>query len=244
MNDDAIGATNGATKAKPPLPDDAPHIIIVDDDDRIRSLLARFLHDRGYRVSSAGDVASARSAMKGLAFDLVILDVMLPDMSGFEFARELRRDTKIPILMLTARTEIDARLEGLEAGVDDYLAKPFDPRELLLRLNNILRRRDGGGAQRDEVRIGDFTFHVGRGELRRGEETVKLTERERDLLRLFAQRPGATIPRHELIVGDQTGSERAVDVQINRLRRKIEIDPANPVFLQTVRGRGYILHTQ
>ena len=145
--------------------------------------------------------------------------------------------------MLTARADPEQRIEGLEIGVDDYIPKPFEPRELVLRLQNILKRGRGPSGPREEVKMGDFTFHVGRGELKRKDETIKLTERERDLLRLFAQRPGMPIARHELAADESTGSERAIDVQINRLRRKIEGDPANPVYLQTVRGKGYILHT-
>ncbi len=240
---DAMPAGNLA-KTKAAVADNAAHILVVDDDHRIRNLLTRYLQDHGFRVSGAATCAAARSAMKALAFDLVVLDVMLPDISGIEFARELRQSTRVPILMLTAKIESVDRINGLEAGVDDYLGKPFEPRELLLRLSNILKRGTVKDGPRDEVRIGELTFHAGRGELRRGAESIKLTERERDLLRMFAARPGTTIQRHELILGDATGSERAVDVQINRLRRKIEIDPANPVFLQTVRGRGYILHTE
>jgi two-component system phosphate regulon response regulator OmpR len=225
------------------LPDNAAHILIVDDDQRIRDLLARYLFERGYRVSTATDVASARAAMRGLTFDLVILDVMMPGESGLALARELKAFSNIPICMLTAKAETEERIEGLEAGVDDYVAKPFEPRELLLRLQNILRRGQGSSGPRDEVKMGDFIFQVARGELKRNEETIKLTERERDLLRMFAQRPGMPIARHELAGDDSTGSERAIDVQINRLRRKIESDPANPVYLQTVRGKGYILHT-
>jgi two-component system phosphate regulon response regulator OmpR len=225
------------------LHDNAAHILIVDDDQRIRDLLARYLFERGYRVSTATDVASARAAMRGLTFDLVILDVMMPGESGLALARELKAFSNIPICMLTAKAETEERIEGLEAGVDDYVAKPFEPRELLLRLQNILRRGQGSSGPRDEVKMGDFIFQVARGELKRNEETIKLTERERDLLRMFAQRPGMPIARHELAGDDSTGSERAIDVQINRLRRKIESDPANPVYLQTVRGKGYILHT-
>jgi len=225
------------------LHDNAAHILIVDDDQRIRDLLARYLFERGYRVSTATDVASARAAMRGLTFDLVILDVMMPGESGLALARELKALSNIPICMLTAKAETEERIEGLEAGVDDYVAKPFEPRELLLRLQNILRRGQGASGPRDEVKMGDFIFQVARGELKRNEETIKLTERERDLLRMFAQRPGMPIARHELAGDDSTGSERAIDVQINRLRRKIESDPANPVYLQTVRGKGYILHT-
>jgi two-component system phosphate regulon response regulator OmpR len=168
---------------------------------------------------------------------------MMPGESGLDLARELKATRPIPICMLTARSEPEHRIEGLEAGVDDYIPKPFEPRELLLRLRNILRRGQPQAVAQDEVRMGAFVFHIARGELKRDEESVKLTERERDLLRLFASKPGLPIPRHELSSDDSTGSERAIDVQINRLRRKIEIDPSNPVYLQTVRGKGYILYT-
>jgi two-component system, OmpR family, phosphate regulon response regulator OmpR len=181
--------------------------------------------------------------MRSLSFDLLILDVMMPQESGLEFARFLRNESQVPILMLTARAEPEQRIEGLETGVDDYLAKPFEPRELLLRVSNVLRR--GGAAPATaEVRMGEFVFHISRGELRRDNETIRLTERERDLLRYFAQRPGMPVSRHELAKGADSGGERAVDVQINRLRRKIENDPANPVYLQTVRGKGYILYSE
>ncbi|RTL72166.1 MAG: response regulator transcription factor [Hyphomicrobiales bacterium] len=225
------------------LPDNAAHILIVDDDQRIRDLLARYLFEQGFRITTACDANTARNAMRGLAFDVIILDVMMPGESGLELARELKSISNIPICMLTARAEPEHRIEGLEAGVDDFISKPFEPRELLLRLKNILKRGRGPSGPSEEIRMGDLTFHVGRGELKLREETVRLTERERDLLRLFAQRPGLPIARHELANDDSTGSERAIDVQINRLRRKIEIDPANPVYLQTVRGKGYILHT-
>jgi two-component system phosphate regulon response regulator OmpR len=225
-----------------PPPDDAPHILVVDDDQRIRELIARFLLDAGFRVSTAPDAKAARASLRGLAFDLVILDVMMPGETGLELARELKTIAPIPIFMVTALAEAEQRVAGLEAGVDDYLTKPFEPRELLLRVRNILRRDKAGAAPREEVRMGDITFHIVRGELRKGEETIKLTERERDLLRFFATRPGSPIPRHELASDDSTGNERAIDVQINRLRRKIEADPSTPVYLQTVRGKGYILY--
>lgn len=232
------------TRIKDVLPDDAPHVLVVDDDQRIRDLLSRYLFENGFRVTPAGDAAAARAAMRGLAFDLVILDVMMPGESGLSLARDLKTTLNVPICMLTARSDTSDRIEGLEAGVDDYVAKPFEPRELLLRLQNILRRARGGtSVVKDEVRMGDITFSLGRGELKRGDETIKLTERERDLLRMFAQRPGLPIARHELAPDESTGSERAIDVQINRLRRKIETDPSNPMYLQTVRGKGYILYT-
>ncbi len=226
-----------------PLPDNAPHILVVDDDQKIRALLGRFLSGNGFRVTEAADAASARAYMRGLTFDLVLLDVMMPGESGLSLARDLKETRPVPICMLTALAETEDRICGLEAGVDDYVSKPFEPRELLLRVRNILRRGAGVTACRDDVRMGSCVFNIARGELKQDDETIKLTERERDLLRLFAQRIGIAIPRHELSNDDSTGSERAIDVQINRLRRKIEADPSNPVYLQTVRGKGYILYS-
>lgn len=226
------------------LPDNAPHILVVDDDQKIRALLGRFLASNGFRVTEASDAASARSYMRGLAFDLVLLDVMMPGESGLSLARDLKATRPVPICMLTALTDAEDRISGLEAGVDDYVSKPFEPRELLLRIKNILRRgQQPNQTSRDDVRMGPCVFNIARGELKRDDETVKLTERERDLMRLFANRIGLPVPRHELSSDENTGSERAIDVQINRLRRKIECDPSNPVYLQTVRGKGYILYT-
>ncbi len=233
----------GSQSRADPLPDNAPHILVVDDDQKIRELLGRFLVSNGYRVTEAADAASARSFMRGLAFDLVMLDVMMPGESGLSLARDLKVTRPVPILMLTALADAEDRISGLEAGVDDYVTKPFEPRELLLRLRNILRRGAAPNAQSDEIRMGPCVFSITRGELRRDEDSIKLTERERDLLRLFALRIGVPVPRHELSSDESTGSERAIDVQINRLRRKIEADPSNPVYLQTVRGKGYILYT-
>lgn len=226
------------------LRDDAPHILLIDDDRRIRQLLSRYLLEHGYRVTTAESAFVAEARMQGLAFDLLILDVMMPGRSGFEFAAMLRENSEVPILMLTAQAEIEHRVEGLQLGVDDYLAKPFDPRELLLRIANILRRasRPDESRHADIARFGDITFNLGSGELHRGGEPVRLTERERELLRVLAANVGSTVSRIDLAKAGITGSERAVDVQINRLRRKIEPDPANPVVLQTVRGVGYRLH--
>jgi two-component system phosphate regulon response regulator OmpR len=218
-------------------------VLVVDDDQKIRDLLGRYLSENGFRVTTASDAQAARADMRGLEFDVVLLDVMMPGENGLDLARDLKATRQIPICMLTARSEAEHRIEGLEAGVDDYIPKPFEPRELLLRLRNILKRGSGPAGSQDEIRMGNFVFHVSRGELRQGDETIKLTERERDLLRMFAQRIGTPIARHELSGDDCTGSDRAIDVQINRLRRKIETDPSNPVYLQTVRGKGYILYS-
>ncbi len=223
--------------------DDAPHVMIVDDDRRIRSLLSRFLTERGFRVSMAADAAEARTILSGLDFDLLVVDVMMPGESGLDLVRSFSAVRDTPILMLTARSETEHRIEGLEAGADDYLSKPFDPRELVLRINNILKRGAPPPVHKvDNVRFGPFTFSLARRELKRGNEPIRLTEREQEIMAQFAAKAGETIQRQSLL-GDETEvGERTVDVQINRLRRKIESDPANPLWLQTVRGIGYRLN--
>jgi two-component system phosphate regulon response regulator OmpR len=221
--------------------DDAPHLMIVDDDRRIRDLLSRFLAAEGYRVTTAGSGADARAKMSGLDFDLLILDVMMPGETGFELARFIRTTSAVPIIMLTARIEPDNRIEGLQLGADDYVSKPFEPRELLLRIGNILKRTNPAPAPvAEQISFGPYVFHLDRGELRNGEEIVRLTDREREMLRILSAAPGETVPRLALS-GGGTVNERAVDVQVNRLRRKIERDPANPLFIQAVRGIGYRL---
>lgn len=229
----------------PPLPDEARHLLVVDDDSRIRQLISRFLGENGYRVTMAESAAEARKKLAALDFDLMILDVMMPGENGVELAQTLRGvGFATPILMLTARADIDDRIKGLEAGVDDYLTKPFDPRELLLRINAILKRGAApppAAAKTPEVRFGPYVFHIERAELRRGDEVIRLTDRERQLMRIFAERAGETIPRQEIVGNDTDFGDRTADVQMNRLRRKIERDPANPLYLQTVRGVGYRL---
>jgi two-component system phosphate regulon response regulator OmpR len=233
-----------ATLARPPAQpaDDAPHLLLVDDDRRIRDLLSRFLASEGYRVTTASSASDARSKLLGLHFDLLILDVMMPGETGFDLARFIRTSSSVPIVMLTARHEAEARIEGLQIGADDYVAKPFEPRELALRINNILRRAapPPQAVMLEKIAFGPYVFHFDRGELRQGEEVVHLTDREREMLRILSETPGETVPRSAL-TGNGSVNERAVDVQINRLRRKIERDPANPLFLQAVRGIGYRL---
>ena len=231
-----------AMKPVSALPDDAPHLMVVDDDRRIRDLLSRFLHAEGYRVTTAESAADARAKLEGLRFDLLILDVMMPGETGFELARNLRTSSNVPILMLTARTEAGSRIEGLTIGADDYVGKPFEPRELSLRVASILRRtRPAAHIPVESLCFGEFRFNIVRGELKRGEDIVHLTDRERDMLRLLAATPGETVPRLALAGNGGSTGERAVDVQVNRLRRKIEHDPANPLLVQTVRGIGYRL---
>ena len=231
------------------LPDgpreDAYHILVVDDDSRIRDLLSRYLSEQGFRVSTAADASEARRKLKGLSYDLLIVDVMMPGENGTDFTRDIRDDLDVPVLMLTALGETDARIKGLEAGADDYLPKPFDPRELVLRLNSILRRaRVEEGPAVEQILFGPYTFSLTSRELKHDGTAVKLTERERDIMVMFAENAGEVVPRLDLVGNDTNANERTVDVQINRLRRKIEKDPGSPTWLQTVRGIGYKLHIE
>ncbi len=229
------------------IPDHAPHVLVVDDDRRLRDLLARFLTGSGYRVTTAASAAEARAKTENLVFDALVLDVMMPGESGFDYARSIRQTSQVPILMLTARADTADRVTGLEIGADDYLPKPFEPRELLLRLGNILKRNaaagngDGNGNLPETIRFGPFSFRFDRGELRREDDLIRITEREREILTILGARGGDHVAREELAGSGAAANERTVDVQINRLRRKIETDPANPLYLQTVRGVGYRL---
>ena len=223
------------------------HLLIVDDDERIRGLLQKFLMRNGYMVSIARDAGQARRILAGLEFDLMVIDVMMPGEDGISLTRDLRKRMSTPILLLTARGEASNRIEGLEAGADDYLVKPFEPKELLLRINAILRRVPQARAAvpvRQILHLGAVRYDLDRGEMWRGDAPVRLTATEAQLMRVFAAAPGVAISRDKL-VGDGTGvdaaQERAVDVQITRLRRKIESDPKVPRYLQTVRGEGYML---
>ena len=221
---------------------ESPHILVVDDDARLRWLLARYLTEHGFLVATAEDAVDARGKLGSFAFDLIVLDLMMPGESGLDLARDLRRRSGVPILMLTAMGEPEDRIAGLERGADDYMVKPFEPRELLLRIGNILRRTPQPDVQPSEVRMGDMVFLIDREELRRGDVPVKLTSVETALMAALARRPGLALSREELIeLTGAAGGDRAVDVQVTRLRRKIESDPREPRYLQTVRGRGYVL---
>jgi two-component system phosphate regulon response regulator OmpR len=227
--------------------DEAPHLLVVDDDRVIRSTLARFLIANGYRVTTAENAEAARAKMTGFAFDCHILDVMMPGENGLDLAKAIRAGetaaaNDAPIIMLTARSETSDRIAGLERGVDDYIGKPFEPRELLLRIGALLRRAMSEPTPVIElVKFGDFRFHIDRMELRRGDDIIRLTDREKDMLKTLALRPGETIHRIDLCAPGSEINERTIDVQVNRLRQKIESDPANPIHLQTVRGIGYRL---
>lgn len=224
------------------IPND-PHLLVVDDDERLRALLQRYLATNGYRVSAASGAAEARELMAGLAFDLLVLDVMMPGESGLDFARDLRRTSSVPILMLTARGDAADRIAGLERGADDYLPKPFEPRELLLRINSLLRRTTAATPPpaAEPVKMGVALFDTQGGRLTRGGKPVKLTGAEAALLQLFAAHAGRPFSRADLCKRLNVALERSIDVQVTRLRRKIEEDPKLPLYLQTVRGVGYML---
>ncbi|MCP9482445.1 response regulator [Shimia sp. CNT1-13L.2] len=225
-----------------------PHLLIVDDDERIRELLKKFLMRNGFLVTSARDASHARRILSGLDFDLIVLDVMMPGEDGMSFTRSIRETSMTPILLLTAKGETEDRITGLEAGADDYLAKPFEPKELLLRINAILRRmpevKEADTAPK-VLNLGPIRYDIDRGEMWQGDEIVRLTATESQLMRIFSTTPGEAISRAKLVeeLGRDRGQaqERAVDVQITRLRRKIETDPKQPRYLQTVRGAGYML---
>ncbi len=226
------------------------HLLIVDDDERIRTLLRKFLVRHGFLVSVARDAAHARRILSGLEFDLIVMDVMMLGEDGVSLTRSLRETMSTPILLLTARGETDDRIAGFEAGADDYLPKPFEPKELLLRINAILRRMPEPVPVSEAPKVlslGSFRYDIERAELWQGDEMVRLTATENQLMRIFAARPAEPVTRTELVEdlgrGGEAGQaqERAVDVQITRLRRKIEADPKQPRYLQTVRGAGYML---
>lgn len=227
---------------RPENQDEAPHVLVVDDDRRIRTLLQKFLVENGYKVTAAADAAAARDYLRGLEFDILVLDIMMPGEDGLALTKSLREISPVPILLLTARSEAADRIMGLEAGADDYLQKPFEPRELVLRLSSILRRAQKPLPEiRTEINMGPNRYTLDRGELWRGDKLVKLTTGEGTLMRFFAENPRETFSRADLCERTGVGQERSIDVQITRLRRKIETDPKMPIYLQTIRGVGYTL---
>ncbi len=222
--------------------DPARHILVVDDDARLRRLLQRYLTEHGYHVTTAEDAEDAKASLKNFAVDLMVLDVMLPGQDGISLTTELRALADLPILLLTALGETEHRVNGLAAGADDYLVKPFDPRELLLRIATILRRAPPPPPIHQPLRFGPFTFDPGGQELRRDGERVHLTEAELSLLQILAEQPGLAVTRKQLGQRSRiSGSDRAIDTQIVRLRRKLEADPRRPRYLLTKRGEGYVL---
>ena len=228
---------NGKTQ----IAEGAAHILVVDDDDRIRTLLKRYLSENGFRTSTAGNAKEARALMASVDFDVLILDVMMPGETGFALTKAVRAASNVPILLLTARGLPEDRIQGLELGADDYLSKPFEPRELLLRVSALMRRAGPAKPEKQEVKFGACTFSPGRGELRKNGELVRLTAGEASLLKALAQKPREAISREALAEQTAAGMERSVDVQVTRLRKKIEEDPRAPIYLQTIRGVGYAL---
>ncbi len=222
--------------------DDTAHILVVDDDRRLRDLLQRFLTDSGFRVTTAGSAAEARDRLTSLRFDLLVLDVMMAGESGLSLTSSLRENTDVPILMLTAMAEPDDRIKGLERGADDYLTKPFEPRELVARIRSILRRVAIAAPAPAELRFGELVYDFQRQLFERPDGVTPLTGAEARLLDILARTPGEVVARDDLQAESGIGgSSRAVDVQVTRLRRKMETDPRNPRYLQTIRGQGYVL---
>lgn len=221
---------------------DGPHILVVDDDRRLRARLQKYLMAQGFLVSTASSAADAEAKLKSLVFDLLIVDVMMPGEDGMSFTRRIRHVAGVPIIMLTARDMADDRVAGLEVGADDYLSKPFEPRELVLRMRNALRLVPPPPEKSGVLTFGPFTFDRGRLELSRYGHRVPLTNSEMSLLGVFAGSPGVTLSRFRLAQKTAT-AERSIDVQVSRLRRKIEHNPGEPQYLRTIRGKGYVLVT-
>ena len=231
------------------------HILVVDDDDRLRALLKQYLSEQGFFVSTAADSTEADALLKHFAIDLMVLDVMMPRETGIEYAQRLRAQCVAegeplrypPILLLTARTEAEDRIAGLESGAQDYLGKPFAPRELLLRIENILQRSSAPspGVATSILQFGPYRFDLRSGQLSGADGMIYLTTSEIECLRILAESAGQPVSRERMaeLAGD-LNNERSVDVQINRLRKKIEAQPAKPIYIQTVRNAGYVLHAQ
>ncbi len=215
------------------------HLLVVDDDQRIRDLLKEYLIKEGFIISTADCAEDAREKMRYINYDLIILDVMMPGDDGLKFTSEIRINSQTPIILLTAKSEIDSKIEGLETGADDYITKPFSPKELVLRINSILKRSKDNKILNPEIFFGDYILNIETRDFTKSGTRVYLTERELNLLILLAESPGRPLSREDLAGIDEPG--RAVDVGINRLRKKIEDNPTMPIWLQTVRGKGYIL---
>ena len=218
------------------------HILVIDDDTRLRTLLGRFLDENGFQVSLAKDTGEAKKMMQELIFDLLIVDVMLPNENGVDFTADLRKSSKIPVIMLTARGEFDDRIKGLEAGADDYLQKPFEPKELLLRINNILKRISVTQDPENICRFGEFTFNLAESRLKKGEEFIHVTDSEAKILNILCKEKGNSVSREKLSALCGGIDDRSIDVQITRLRKKIEQNPKQPHYLQTVRNHGYVIY--
>ncbi len=218
------------------------HILVIDDDTRLRTLLGRFLDENGFQTSLAKDTDEAKKMMQKLMFDLLIVDVMLPNENGVDFTVDFRKSSRIPIIMLTARGEFNDRIKGLESGADDYLQKPFEPKELLLRINNILKRMSVTQDLKNICRFGEFTFNLAESRLKKGEEFIHVTDSEAKILNILCKEKGNSVSREKLSELCGGIDNRSIDVQITRLRKKIEQNPKQPHYLQTVRNHGYVIY--
>ncbi len=217
-------------------------LLVIDDDTRLRSLLGRFLEENGFNISLAKDTAEARELMQNNNFDLLIVDVMMPNENGVEFTTSIRQNSRVPVVMLTARGEFEDRIKGLEAGADDYLQKPFEPKELLLRINNILRRIDSRPTAPNICSFGDFSFNLVESRLKKGENFIHITDSEAKILNILCREKGNPVSRERLSALFGGIDDRSIDVQITRLRKKIETNPKQPHYLQTVRNLGYVIY--
>ena len=216
------------------------HILIVDDDDKIRNLLKDYLYEHQYIVSTAEDALQAKERIKIIKFDIIILDVMMPGQDGYELTKEIKKDNKTPIILLTAKGEVENRIKGLELGADDYLGKPFEPKELLLRINNILTKKVKIDIK-SEYNIGEAQVNLSKMTIILRDKMKKINNSEKKVLLEMLANPGTTYTRDEIGKISGISQERSIDVMITRLRQKIEINPKNPKFLQTIRGAGYVL---
>lgn len=219
------------------------HILVIDDDTRLRNLLGKFLEENGFAISLAKDTTEARIIMENQIFDLLIVDVMMPNENGIDFTENLRKNSNLPIIMLTARGESQDRIKGLEVGADDYMQKPFEPKELLLRINNIFKRTVKNIDSSNICYFGDFSFSYLESRLKKGEEFIHLTDSEAKILTILCKEKGKTVLREKLSILCGEIDERSIDVQITRLRKKIESNPKQPKYLHTVRNHGYVLYS-
>jgi len=216
------------------------HILIVDDDDKIRNLLKDYLTENHYIVSTAEDAIQAKERLKIIKFDIIILDVMMPGQDGYDLTKEIKKDSKVPIILLTAKGEVENRIKGLELGADDYLGKPFEPKELLLRIKNILAKKNKVDLK-SQYNIGRAQVDLNKMTITLEEKTKKINNSEKKVLMEMLANPGTTYSRDEIGKISGISQERSIDVMITRLRQKLEINPKNPKFLQTIRGAGYVL---
>ena len=216
------------------------HILIVDDDDKIRNLLKDYLTENHYIVSTAEDAIQAKERLKIIKFDIIILDVMMPGQDGYDLTKEIKKDSKVPIILLTAKGEVENRIKGLELGADDYLGKPFEPKELLLRIKNILAKKNKVDLK-SQYNIGRAQVDLNKMTITLAEKTKKINNSEKKVLMEMLANPGTTYSRDEIGKISGISQERSIDVMITRLRQKLEINPKNPKFLQTIRGAGYVL---